>query len=125
MATTNPYQAYEKNQVFYAKGEELTLMLYKGAIKFIDQAKLAAEQNDWSRTHNRILKAQAIISELMVTLNMEIEISQSLLLLYDYMKQRLIEANLKKDADILKEVQDMLIELAETWNLAMKSVKPS
>jgi flagellar secretion chaperone FliS len=125
MSLSNPYQAYQNNQVLFAKGEELTLLLYKGAIKFIEQAKLALEKNDLPRVNNRIIKAQNIISELMVTLNMDIEISKSLLLLYDYIKQRLIDANLKKDADILNEVQGMLAELLGTWAEAIKVVRPT
>ncbi|MGG3466023.1 flagellar export chaperone FliS [Neobacillus pocheonensis] len=125
MSLNTAYQAYENNQVLYAKGEELTLLLFKGAIKFIEQAKLAIEKNDWQRVHNRIIKAQNIITELMVTLNMDIEISQSLVLLYDYMKRRLIEANVKKDAVILHEIQEMLTELLGTWIEVMKMVRPA
>ncbi|MEH7336034.1 flagellar export chaperone FliS [Neobacillus drentensis] len=123
MTLTNAYQAYENNQVLFAKGEELTALLYKGAIKFIEQAKLAIEKNDWSRTNDRIIKAQNIITELMVTLNMEIEVSKSLVLLYDYIKRRLIEANMKKEPGILNEVQEMLVELLGTWTEAMKTVR--
>lgn len=125
MSLNNPYQAYENNQVLFAKGEELTLLLYKGAIKFIEQAKLAMAKDDWTRTNNRIIRAQNIISELMVTLNMDFEISQSLVLLYDYMKQRLIEANIKKEAELLTEVQGMLVELLGTWTEAMNAARPT
>jgi len=125
MSLRNPYQAYENNQVLFAKGGELTLLLYQGAIKFIEQAKLALGKNDLQRAGNRMIKAQNIISELMVTLNMDIEISKSLLLLYDYVKQRLIDANLNKDVKILNEVQGMLVELLETWTEAIKVVRPT
>ncbi|WP_066067194.1 flagellar export chaperone FliS [Neobacillus soli] len=125
MSLTHPYQAYENNQVLFAKGEELTLLLYKGAVKFIEQAKLAMEKKDWSRANNRIIKTQNIISELMVTLNMDMEISNSLILLYDYMKQRLIEANIKKEMKILNEVQEMLVELLGAWTEAMKVIRPT
>ena len=125
MSLRNPYQAYENNQVLFAKGGELTLLLYQGAIKFIEQAKLALGKNDLQRAGDRMIKAQNIISELMVTLNMDIEISKSLLLLYDYVKQRLIDANLNKDVKILNEVQGMLVELLETWTEATKVVRPT
>ncbi|MEH6954726.1 MULTISPECIES: flagellar export chaperone FliS [Neobacillus] len=125
MSLRNPYQAYENNQVLFAKGGELTLLLYQGAIKFIEQAKLALGKNDLQRAGDRMIKAQNIISELMVTLNMDIEISKSLLLLYDYVKQRLIDANLNKDVKILNEVQGMLVELLETWTEAIKVVRPT
>jgi flagellar secretion chaperone FliS len=125
MSLRNPYQAYENNQVLFAKGGELTLLLYQGAIKFIEQAKLALGKNDLQRAGDRMIKAQNIISELMVTLNMDIEISKSLLLLYDYVKQRLIDANLNKDVKILNEVQGMLVELLETWTEVIKVVRPT
>lgn len=125
MSINHAYKAYENNQVLYAKGEELTLLLYKGAVKFIEQAKLALEKEDWQRVNDRVIKAQNIMTEFMVTLNMDIEISKSLILLYDYMKRRLIEANMKKDREILNEVQEMLVELLETWTEAIKAVRPA
>ncbi|WP_311315617.1 flagellar export chaperone FliS [Neobacillus niacini] len=125
MAVNNPYQSYENNQVLFAKKEELPLLLYTGAIKFILQARMAMEKKDWERTNDRIIRAQKIVSELMVTLDMDIEVSKSLILLYDYMKQRLIEANTKKDEQLLREVQNMLTELQETWKEAMKIVRPT
>ncbi|PLS01455.1 flagellar export chaperone FliS [Neobacillus cucumis] len=125
MSLKNPYQAYENNQVLFAKGEELVLLLYKGAIKFIEQAKLALEKKNLPRTNDRIIKAQNIVTELMVTLNMDIEVSKSLLPLYDYLRRRLIEANIKKETEILDEVQGMLAELLGTWTEAMKVVRPT
>jgi flagellar secretion chaperone FliS len=125
MAVNNPYQSYENNQVLFAKKEELPLLLYTGAIKFILQARMAMEKKDWERTNDRIIRAQKIVSELMVTLDMDIEVSKSLILLYDYMKQRLIEANTQKDEQPLREVQSMLTELQETWKEAMKIVRPT
>lgn len=125
MTLNNPYQSYENNQVLFAKKEELPLLLYTGAIKFILQARLAMEKKDWARTNDRIIRAQKIVSELMVTLNMDLELSKSLILLYDYMKEKLIEANMKKDEQPLVEVQNMLTELQEVWKEAMKLVRPT
>jgi flagellar secretion chaperone FliS len=118
----NPYEVYQKNQVSTAKPEELTLMLYNGGIKFLQQAKLAIENKDIAKAHTLILKTQEIITELTITLNMDYEISHSLLQLYEYMKQRLIEGNMKKDLVILEEVIGMLQELRTTWQQAMKTV---
>jgi flagellar secretion chaperone FliS len=118
----NPYEVYQKNQVSTAKPEELTLMLYNGGIKFLQQAKMAIEKNDIAKANSLILKTQEIITELMITLNMDYEVSTSLYNLYEYMKQRLIEANMKKDLNILEEVVGMLQELRTTWQQAMKTV---
>jgi flagellar secretion chaperone FliS len=118
----NPYEVYQKNQVTTAKPEELTLMLYNGAIKFLQQARLAVENKDLPKANTLILKTQDIITELMVTLNRDYEIANSLYTLYEYMKQRLIEGNMKKDLVLIEEVISMLQELRTTWQQAMKTV---
>ncbi|MFC4802149.1 flagellar export chaperone FliS [Neobacillus sp. GCM10023253] len=125
LALNNAYQSYENNQVLYAKKEELPLLLYTGAIKFILQARIAMEKKDWQRANDRIQRAQKIVSELMVTLNMDIEISKSFVVLYDYMKEKLIEANIKKDEQLLIEVEKMFTELQDTWKEALKIVRPA
>jgi flagellar secretion chaperone FliS len=121
----NANEVYQNNQVTTAKPEELTLMLYNGGLRFLRQAQIAIEKKDLPKAHTFIIKTQDIVTELMVTLNMEYEISHSLLSLYEYMKRKLIEANLSKDLVILVEVQDMLLELKNTWTEAMKKVKNS
>jgi flagellar secretion chaperone FliS len=121
----NANEVYQNNQVTTAKPEELTLMLYNGCLRFLRQAQLAIEKKDLPKAHTFIIKTQDIVTELMVTLNMEFEISHSLLSLYEYMKRKLIEANLSKDIEILTEVQDMLLELKNTWVEAMKKGKTS
>ena len=96
MATVNPYQQYQEQSVMTASPGELTLMLYNGCIKFINQAKLFIEQKNIEKANNAIIRAQDIIQELMVTLNMDYEISKNLAALYDYMNRRLIDANISK-----------------------------
>jgi flagellar protein FliS len=118
----NPYEVYQRNQVTMAKPEELTLMLYNGSVKFLQLAKLAIEKKEWEKAHSFIMRTEDIINELIVTLNMDYDISKSLAALYDYMKRRLVEANIKKDIIILEEVEQMLMELKTTWSQAMKSV---
>lgn len=118
----NPNEVYLRNQVTTARPEQLTLMLYNGGVKFLQQAKMAIEKKDIEKAHSLIVKTQEIITELMVTLNMEYETSDSLLSLYDYMKRRLIEVNMAKDLIVLEEIEGMLQELRATWVQAMKSV---
>jgi flagellar secretion chaperone FliS len=120
MSVKNPYQAYQKQAVTTSKPEELTLMLYQGMVKFIRLSKLALEQEKFEECHSYNLKAQDILSELMVTLKPEYAISESLLSLYDYMKRCLIEANIKNKVEILEEVEGFAFELSETWSSAIK-----
>jgi flagellar protein FliS len=121
----NPYAQYQQNAVTSADPGQLTLMLYNGALKFIKQSINHLEANNIEQTNYNIQRVQDIITELMVTLNQDYEISQKLYSLYDYMKRRLIDANIKKDKEALLEVQGLIEELRDTWALALKKVKSS
>lgn len=116
-------QQYQQNQVNTASPAELTLMLYKGAVRFINGATAAIEKGNIEDANNYNLRAQAIIRELQITLNMDIALSHDLSMMYDYMIQRLIEGNMKKDATILTEVKGYCEEFAVTWAQAMKLAK--
>jgi len=119
----NPYAKIEDNAVFTASKEELTLMLYEGALKFINQAIDATERSDLPKANSLIIRVEDIIREFQITLDFKYEISNQLNSLYDYMHHRLIEANMKKDVDIMKEVRDMLREFRDTWKEAMSTAK--
>lgn len=121
----NPYEKYKNTQIETAAQEDLVLMLYKGAIKFINQAKHGLEDNDYEAVNNYLNRVQAIIHELMATLDMDAggEIAENLEALYDYMNRRLIEANVNKEAGPMDEVLDMFKELRDTWKKAMKKFK--
>ncbi|MCA1021263.1 flagellar export chaperone FliS [Halobacillus litoralis] len=108
-------QAYQNNSVETASPGELTLMLYNGCIKFIKAAGKAMEQKDMENKNTNIQKAQRIIQELMVTMDQNTDISAQVLPLYDYMNRRLIEANTKNDAEILGEVEGLVVEFRDTW----------
>jgi len=120
MLATNPYQAYQENSINTARPEELTLMLYNGAIRFIKQAKYAIENKNIELANESLIKAQNIILELQSTLDMNYDIAKNLDALYDYLYNRLIEGNLKKDQAILDEVLSFVTELRDTWQQAMK-----
>lgn len=117
------YDQYRKTSVETVAPEKLLLMLFDGALKNINNAKKAIEDKDINRSHQEIIKAQDIVIELMSTLNMDFDISHSLFLLYEYMHNQLVQANIKKDVVILEEVEVFFAELRETWNEAMVSLK--
>lgn len=119
-AQTNAYNAYKQNSVTTASPGELTLMLYNGCLKFLGKAKVAIEEKDIQQRNYYIQRAQAIIAELMSTLNMDIEISKQMLPLYEYMNRRLIEANIKNDIAIIEEVEGLVTEFRDTWKEVIK-----
>lgn len=119
MALNNPYAKYKQQSVNTATPEELTLMLYDGCIKFINIAKIAIEEKDYQTAHKNIIKAEDIITEFIVTLNMDYEISKNLKELYVFYYNLLVEANLKKDISILEEVKVFVVDIRNTWKEAM------
>lgn len=119
----NAAQTYQNNQVTTATPADLTLMLYNGALKFIKQGKSAMEEKNVGKAHEATLKVQNILYELMSTLNQDYPISTEFLKLYEYMLQRTIEANMKKDVAILEEVEDLFVQFRDTWKEAMRLAK--
>ena len=115
MTINNPYKAYQQNSVTTASPGELTLMLYNGCIKFIGKAITAIEGNNISERNTNIQKAQNIIRELMVTLNMDMEVSRNMMVLYDYVLDRLTYANVKNNVQALKDAESLVIEFRDTW----------
>jgi len=119
LAINNPYVKYKEQSVNTATPEELTLMLYNGCIKFINIAELAMEDKDISKANENIQKAQAIINELNITLNMDIEISENLRTLYDFVNSRLVDANISKDRKPLEDAKGIVTDMRDTWKQAM------
>ncbi|MGF7184689.1 flagellar protein FliS [Desulfitispora alkaliphila] len=120
MSVNNPYQQYQQSSVNTATPGELTLMLYNGALKFLKQAKIAVENKQIGEANEKIIRVQDIIAELMGSLNMEIEISKNMYALYDFMNNRLIDANINKDVKALEEVEGLLVEMRDTWKEVIK-----
>lgn len=115
MAANKQYQAYQNNAVNTASSGELTLMLYNGCIKFMNQAIKDINGKNYEAKNTNIQKAQNIIQELMITLDPKIEISNQLLPLYEYMLFQLKEGNVKNDVTLLEEVLGFVIEFRDTW----------
>ncbi|MED1603094.1 flagellar export chaperone FliS [Alkalihalophilus marmarensis] len=107
--------AYKQNAMKTASPGELTLMLYNGCLKFIKQTRLAMEENDLEKRNLNSTKAQNIIRELMVTLKTDNEVGQNMMRMYDFILNRLIEANVKNDAKALTEAEELVVEFRDTW----------
>mgnify|MGYP003620727550 FL=1 len=116
-------EVYRQQQVMTATPEALTLMLYNGAIKFINESIEATKKKEYEKANTSCIKAQNIISEFRLTLKMEYEISKNLLALYNYAYDRLVEGNMNEDITKLEEAKGILSELRDAWAQAMKAVK--
>ena len=116
-------EAYKKQQVLTATPEALTLMLYNGFLKFIKEVVDSPAEKKYENANIFLQKAQNIISEFRVTLNMDYEISHQLLPLYNYAYDRLVEGNMKSDPAIIQEATDIITELRDAWVQAMKTAR--
>ena len=122
-AKKNPYDNYASNKVFSASKEELVLMLYDGGLKFANKAIIYIEKEEIEEAGEAIVRVQNIIREFQVTLDRQYEISHELYNIYDYLYRRLVQANIKKDKEILIEVRDHIRTLRDTWKEAMVIAK--
>lgn len=118
----NAYQVYRQTQTQTAAPGELVLMLYRGALRFLTSAIDAIENKDIVAAHNGLIKTQAIITELNETLDLERggEVATNLRRIYEYLYRRLLEANVRKDAEPAREVQKLLREMLPAWEAAVK-----
>ncbi len=120
MALPNAYAQYNNSKILTATPAELTLMLYEGAIKFCNVAVVAIEQKNITKAHDNIMRTQRIIDYLRQTLDMKYPVAQDFERIYVYLSERLIQANLKKDKEILEEVLVHLRSVRDTWKEVMR-----
>lgn len=119
----NAAEAYRQQRILNAPPEHLTLMLYNGCLKFIDDGIESLNKNDYESANNLFQRAQRIISEFRLTLNFDYEISHQLLPLYNYIYDRLVEGNIKSDMAQIEEAKGLVTELRDAWVQAMKTYR--
>ncbi|SIQ51576.1 flagellar protein FliS [Alkalispirochaeta americana] len=111
--------AYRQTSVKTASQGRIIVMLYDEALRQIDvaEALLAGRSRELDKINNALVKAQDIITELMVSLDLEQggEIAQNLLRLYLFFNDRLMEANVKKEQEPLQEVRGLIVNLRDAW----------
>ena len=120
MPARNPFAEYTQNKILSASPAEVTLMLYEGAIKFCNIAIMAIENGETEKAHVNIRKTQRIIEEFRNTLDHKYEVAEEFDKIYVYLLQRLLEANMTKDKEILEEVNMHLRSVRDTWKEVMK-----
>ena len=124
MYTQNPYNTYKQNTVKTASKEQLLLMLVDGAVKYTKIARLAIEKKDIPRAHKELVRVQDIFTELMVTLDRNAgQAYDDLFKVYEYIKSRLVQANMKKDVKIIDEVLPLIENVRDTWYEVNKKAK--
>lgn len=125
MAINQAYAQYNKNKIMTASPAELTLLLYEGAIKFCNMAIIGIEQNDMVKAHVNIKKVEDIIIEFQSTLNHKYPVAEDFDKIYKYIYDLLVQANIKKDKEILERALVELRGMRDTWKEVMNKSKNS
>ncbi len=120
MTPPNAAALYKGNRINTASPAELTLMLYDGAVKFCNIAIDALDQNDINKANENLIKAQKIIVEFRMTLDFKYDVAQQFDIVYDYIYRRLVEANIKKDKEIVEEALGHIRTMRDTWKEVMR-----
>ena len=119
----NPQAAanYLKMRVMTATPEQLQMMLYDGAIRFCEQARIALVANDYEKSYTMISRVQKIISEMSSTLKHDVfpELCGKLAALYNFAYRKLIEANVDHKIESLDEALGVLRFQRETWAMLL------
>ena len=116
----NAAQLYKNNSIQTASPAKLVLMLYDGAIKFMNIAKDGMIEKNIEKTNTHIIKAERVINELRSTLDFKYEVAKDFEIVYDYIYRRLIDANIHKDEAALDEALKYTREMRETWLEVMR-----
>lgn len=116
MPGKNPYNQYKETQIMTASQGKLIVLLYEGAIKFIEGAISALDERKLDTTNNYLLRAQDIVTELALSINFEGgELATKLYNLYMYFNKELLEANIRKDRAQMVRMKEMLASLLDSW----------
>ncbi len=112
----SPYQAYKDSSVLSASPEQLVVMLYDGALRFLTRAAMAMRAGQAPAAGIPLRRAQAIIDELLATLDLSAgELAERLQSIYVFCTRLLVEAQLEADPEKLDKVCELLRELREAW----------
>jgi flagellar secretion chaperone FliS len=117
MPQGSQYRAYERTNVETADQRQLILLLYDGAIRFMRKATGSIDASDFEAAHNYLVRSRDILGELLATLKPEKagEVGRNLQRLYVYIFNRLVEANLTKDTEIVAECIKLMSTLRDGW----------
>lgn len=121
MTKSNPYTIYKNQDLETSNNFEIVGRLFGTASIRLRTAVTAIHEKRLDKANADILRAELIIKTLDDSLDLNYPIAGQLRSLYQYASRRLFEANMKKDTQILQEISDMMVELRNAWNQALKN----
>jgi len=115
MINTRPQDAYKQQDVLTAGPVDLIVMLYDALKKNLVLGKRGIHKSDVPGAHKYLMKAQMILTELINSLDMNYQISEELLELYEFALKSITNANMHKDAEPLDPIIEMVDSIREAW----------
>src|SRR5215217_1507036 len=117
-------QNYLRTKVFTATPEQLQMMLYDGALRFGEQAKVALEARNFEQSYTMISRVQKIITEMSSSLKHDVapELCGKLAALYNYAYRKLVEANIEHKVESMVEALNVLRYQRETWAMLLQQI---
>ncbi|WDT94555.1 flagellar export chaperone FliS [Thermoleophilum album] len=117
-------RSYREQEVLTAPPERLVVLLFEGAVRFLERARLALESRDTAAFHHNLNRADAILDELLATLDLsQGEIASRLQGIYVFCKRQLADARLARDSGAVARVARWLRELGEAFDAASRTVR--
>ena len=118
------YGAYRRIQTETSSPGELVMMLYNALANDLERAERGLRDDDCARAHDALVRAQDIVMELFSSLDLDSgELAQQLSALYRYVYERLIDANLRKDAEPVREAASLVAPLRDAWAHATRETQ--
>lgn len=118
----NPYQKYMNQVVTTMTPAQLLIVLYDKAITELNKAILYIEDKNIPKAHNSIVRVSEIVDALDASLKEKYEISDNLAALYEFFREQLVQANIKKDPEILKSLIPFFQDLHDSFEEASKKL---
>ena len=119
----NVAQIYKNSKEQTASKEDIITMMYDGAIKFCNIAITELEMKNMENVNSNMKKAQRVIEELTLTLDKRYPVSQDFKQVYDYIYDLLVQANIKKDKELMEKACDEIRGMRDTWIEVVKRAK--
>ncbi len=118
------YSVYKRVDVETASQGKLVVLLFNGAIQRAEEAKRFIQNRNYQEAHNKLIRAQEIITELRGALDMKAgEIARNLNRIYEYFQYLLIRANLRKETEPIDLCVELMTEMRDTWELAFEKAQ--
>jgi len=125
MYNNNAYNTYKNNSVNYASKDQLLLIILDGAVKFSKMGRQAILDKDIKGAHENIIKTQNIFYELMISLDLNHsgDWGSNVISIYKFIIDKLVQANIKKDINIMDEIIPLIEEIRDMWNEVYKAAR--